>query len=84
MEYFILISIEDLQTMGFLPEYPSDDLPDDEYSMSQREYTLQTKFSNLMAMWPNIARRLDITPNINNLDRVYISNEDEVGWCFNI
>ena len=84
MEYFILISLGDLQTMGYLPRYPSDDLPDDEYSMGQRDYERQRKPSNLMAMWPNIAKVLNINPNIKNLDRVYISNEDEIGWCFNI
>ena len=84
MEYFILISIDDLQTMGYLPQYPSDDLPDDEYRIAARDYTRQTKFSNLMAIWPNIAKVLNINPNIERLDRVYISNEDEIGWCFNI
>ena len=84
MEYFILISIEDLQTMGYL-QYPSEDLPDDEYIEGERDYyARQIRPSNLMAIWPNVAKGLNINPNIKNLDRVYISNEDEIGWCFNI
>ena len=84
MEYFILVSIEDLQTMGYL-QYPSEDLPDDEYIEGERDYyARQIKLSNLMAIWPNVAKGLNINPNIENLVRVYISNEDEIGWCFNI
>lgn len=84
MEYYISISLGDLQTMGYLPRYPLCNLPDDEYSMGQRDYERQRKPINLMAMWPNIAKVLNINPNIERLDRVYISDDDEVAWCFNI